>query len=310
MDLSADGGRHYTVRVSAGGLLFECFIASRTFSGTPEELPAFTEEHLHSSCELLICRQGSGFQFIDGRGHRYGSGTVFVFAPFVKHANIRDPGTPEIRYSIRFEFPDERQSDPPADPRLRAALARFREDGCFQFCAGAPLQYLVGVLAELLQSGAPDPGLLLGGLLSAVFSYVFSSLCESFQTQAAPGGDWTRCSDASQRKFLLDYYFDHLMYAAAGSEIRMDDICAQLHLSPSQLNRVLKETYGTSFKKKSIEVRLAYIKYYLKYSGLSVSEIAQRTNFLSDSGFSLFFKQHTGLSPTQYRRQLASGETE
>jgi len=300
---NVQSNRHFTIGACAGNLMMECFIASRTFSGTARDLPAFTEEHLHSSYELLICRQGSGFQFVDGIGHRYEDDSVFVFAPFVKHANISDRSSPEQRYSIRFELPADQPANLAADPRMTAALQQLSREGCFFFRADGQLLQLISMLSDTICSDIPNPELLLSGLLSAVFSHVFHALCLSCKASGEPHGDWMFRSDASQRKFLLDYYFDHLMYTAAGSDVKMEDICTQLHLSPSQLNRVLKETYGTTFKKKSIEVRLAYIRYYLQYSDLSVSEIARRTNFVSDSSFSLFFKQHTGLSPTQYRKQ-------
>jgi len=308
MDASVENtqrDRHFTIGAGVGNLLLECFLASRTFTESEDGDPAFTEEHLHSSYELLICRKGSGFQFVNGRAFRYADTSVFVFAPFVKHANICDPDTPSLRHSIRFEIPDDQTAAVRADAHMSAALQRLRQDGCFLFSADEPLQYLIGALAGVLQQNLPNPELLLSGLLSAIFSYVFYRLFLSCDADGGARCDWVLRNDSNQRKFLLDYYFDHLMYTAAGTEIRMDDICAQLHLSPSQLNRVLRDTYGTTFKQKGIEVRLAYIKYYLKYTRLSITEIAARTNFLSDSGFSLFFKKHTGLSPTQYRKNEA-----
>lgn len=292
--------RYYTVMASAGSLMISCFLASRTFTGRRPELdmPDFTEEHIHSSYELLVCREGTGFQFINGHAFHYEPGNIFVTAPFVKHANINS-GPGETRHSIRFELPSHHGELP---PYMDEALRYLKQNGSFRFSADEMLLNILDNLAQTMQRSGPHVELLLGGMLSTLFSFVFYNLCWLCSPGGGPGGDASLQEDPSRRKFLLDYYFDHLMYSDADDDVKMEDICRQLHLSPSQLNRVLKETYGTTFKKKSIEMRLAYIKYYLKYTELSISEIASRTKFATDSNFSLFFKQHTGLSPTQFRR--------
>ena len=41
----------------------------------------------------------------------------------------------------------------------------------------------------------------------------------------------------------------------------------------------------------------------LKYSGLSIQEIAARLNFSTQSFFGKYFKQHTGTSPSCYKRR-------
>ena len=134
----------------------------------------------------------------------------------------------------------------------------------------------------------------LSGLLAALFGRVF---------QRWAGGEENGLpDDACRRKFLADHYFDRVADSGEEPE-RMEALCAQLHLSPSQLNRFLRETYGVTFKQRTIDVRLAKIKYYLRYTDLTSAEVGRRMNFPTESSFSLFFKQHEGLSPTAFRRQ-------
>lgn len=296
-------GQYFTVSAIAGSYFLECFIAARAFLDTADEHQlSFTEEHYHSSYELLLCRDDEGFAFINGVGHSYEKNTAFLVPPYTKHASISSRGRLCGWYSIRFELQEPPRVQTARDPALDAAFARLRQDGCFQFTADADLLELLDLTARTMQTSAPYAELLLSGLLSAVFSWVFRAMCLASGTTDSASRTSVVSDDATRRKFLVDYYFDHLMYSTEDTEKKMEDLCRQLHLSSSQLNRVLKETYGTSFKKRKIEVRLAYIKYYLKCSDYSVSEIARRTNFVSDSSFSLFFKQHCGMSPTEYRR--------
>ena len=41
----------------------------------------------------------------------------------------------------------------------------------------------------------------------------------------------------------------------------------------------------------------------LKYSGMSIQEIAYHLNFSTQSFFGKYFKQHTGTSPSRYKRR-------
>ena len=97
---------------------------------------AFSEDHVHACFELLVCRRGAGFQFIDGQAHAYGEGAVFVLAPFVTHAHIGG-GEPETRYSVRFILPEGQESAKGCDPLVGRALRRVRETGVFPVCRAA-----------------------------------------------------------------------------------------------------------------------------------------------------------------------------
>lgn len=301
---------YYTVSAVAGSCLLECFVAARAFRAAADAPQiAFTEEHYHSSYELLLCRSDTGFAFINGVGHRYEENTVFLLAPYVNHASISSREQLRGWYSVRFELLGPVRPQQPRDPVLERALEQLRREGFFSLRAEPELLSLADMLARAVRTTEPDAPLLLSGLLSAVFSWVFRAMRRSQGGDQGSRAAWS-ADGAARRRFLVDYYFDHLMYSGEDTEKKLEDLGRELHLSPSQLNRVLRETYGTSFQKRKIEVRLAYIRYYLKCSDLSVSEIARRTNFASDSSFSLFFKQHCGMSPTEYRRREAAALAE
>ena len=45
----------------------------------------------------------------------------------------------------------------------------------------------------------------------------------------------------------------------------------------------------------------------LRYSSCSIKEITQRMNFSSQSFLGKYFKEHTGMSPLEYRRVRGEG---
>ena len=271
-----------------GDSLLDCFIAAGVLGRTAGQ--TFTEEHYHASYELLLCQGGAGFQFANGTAYGYREDTVFLFPPHVRHASILDSGAQEKRVSVRFLSSRwDRASGAPG--QVERILDALQETGC----AHLPMDSVMTDLLEALRRAAEaGRSLEAGGLLAALFGRVFQ--------RWAGEEDGNRLDDACRRKFLVDHYFDQV--ADSGEEPgRMEELCAQLHLSSSQLNRFLKETYGVTFKQRTIDVRLAKIKYYLRYTNLTAAEVARRMNFPTDSSFSLFFKQHEGLSPTAFRQK-------
>ena len=53
-----------------------------------------------------------------------------------------------------------------------------------------------------------------------------------------------------------------------------------------------------------ISARISYAKELLKNTTLTVSEIAERGNFVDISTFTKFFKRYAGVPPTEYRKTV------
>ena len=122
MEHAANKEQVFTVRAFAGDLPVECFLSARGFLEDHSLVrPAFSEDHVHASFELLLCRKGSGYQFIEGVAHAYADESVFLLAPFVTHAHIGNPDSAEVRCSIRFILPEAAAFSGRCEPALAAA---------------------------------------------------------------------------------------------------------------------------------------------------------------------------------------------
>jgi AraC-like DNA-binding protein len=74
----------------------------------------------------------------------------------------------------------------------------------------------------------------------------------------------------------------------------------------SRLAHVFKAQVGMSVTAYLNMVRVKWAEYYLTNSQLRVSEAAFQVGFGNLSHFNHVFRQATGFSPTQYRRQHSS----
>ncbi|MEG1622201.1 MAG: helix-turn-helix domain-containing protein [Alistipes sp.] len=77
----------------------------------------------------------------------------------------------------------------------------------------------------------------------------------------------------------------------------------KLHITPKYLSSVVKDVSGKTAAKWIDEAVILEAKTLLKYSGKSIQEIAYALNFNTQSFFGKYFKQHTGTSPSRYKRK-------
>ena len=80
--------------------------------------------------------------------------------------------------------------------------------------------------------------------------------------------------------------------------------------STSQLERILRKETGKSILQWLDYFRAEVCKQELQYTNDSVSEIAHRLKYSSSEYFAHFFRQQTGMSPTEYRKRIRKQKSE
>lgn len=88
-------------------------------------------------------------------------------------------------------------------------------------------------------------------------------------------------------------------------DVRLDELCSVVNLSPCRLTHLFKATLGISPTKYLKSIRMQRAQDLLDHSFLSVKEIGMRVGMSDTSHFVRDFKKAYGLSPTQYRRTPA-----
>lgn len=78
----------------------------------------------------------------------------------------------------------------------------------------------------------------------------------------------------------------------------------QLCISSIYLTKVIQEMYGQSPHIVIADHIIIEIKSLLRNPSINIKEIVQQVNFTNQSSMSRFFRQHTGMSPSQYRQTI------
>jgi LacI family transcriptional regulator len=88
-----------------------------------------------------------------------------------------------------------------------------------------------------------------------------------------------------------------------GDHLTVDKLAATAGLDRHSLNRLFRETVGTSVHAELLRVRLHNAKRLLRSTNKPIAEIALVCGFADQAHFSRSFKKQAGLTPGQYRKR-------
>ena len=239
---------------------------------------------------------------INGKFHELRPNTLFIFnentvIEQVK-ASIRSSGymiTYSRQYlnSIHVDTQD-----------LISIYHGFLDDPCVQVTAeeAAYIHDISKLMRSVLCDYAPTPNRekIISSLFAAMFHYVMGIL----QKHSLPAGN----ESVSNRTDELFNKFLDLLREYCSTERSVEFYASKMGITPKYLSLILKKKSGRNASKLIDEAVVYEAKRLLKYSGMSINEIALKLNFTSQSFFGKYFKQRVGVSPSRYK--IWDGRTE
>ena len=105
-------------------------------------------------------------------------------------------------------------------------------------------------------------------------------------------------------KRLLADKFMQLVEQSDGRIRKVDDFAKQLNVTPKYLSTILKETINRRPSMMIEHFTMGAIERRLRYTDLTMQEIANDLNFPNASFFGKYFKEHTGMTPLEYRKKF------
>ncbi len=103
---------------------------------------------------------------------------------------------------------------------------------------------------------------------------------------------------------MKEYILAHLQ-----EDLSRDSMAAMFFLAPAYFSRYFKKHCGVSFYEFMRNARMEK-SIALLGEGLQVQEIAERVGYRDRNHFNKVFQQHTGMSPTEFRRSMPRGRAE
>jgi len=90
------------------------------------------------------------------------------------------------------------------------------------------------------------------------------------------------------------------------NNLTLGEISSFVNVHPNYLCAAFKKEVGKTLSEYINDHRIIAIKLYMNHANSSISEISYAFNFNHITYFSRFFKKHTGLTPSNYRKQRSS----
>lgn len=248
-----------------------------------------TARHSNTCYELHIILDGTCNLAFDAGIHSMTAGRAVLIAPNVFHAPS-DVSNPFCRFSLSFSVERE----------LLDAMDAVDREGYLFFDPGSQVTALC---REILRELDEEP-FLHRELTSALFSQLMI-LCLRAVHGAVENEHKTEKHQTQEDEIeRIDNFF--AMYPPERQT--RQELADYLHCSQRQLIRKMQALYGVSFRQKLIASRMDLARYLLRSTESSVNEISVKVGYADNAAFFRAFRQHTGMTPAQYRKEKSAGK--
>ncbi|MFK3938363.1 AraC family transcriptional regulator [Alkalihalobacillus sp. NPDC078783] len=249
--------------------------------------------HSHEAIEIMYCLSGSCLIEVDGTTHKLKKGQFIFIDGDVPHRLYVEPGKSCRMSNIEFHF-EELQT---VFPSFRQLVS---EHDALRTLTDTPKSYL-------LFHDSSDVFQCLNALILELDRKENDSV---FTEQLLLGQLFIRMAelaakqqnDTSEQHVYIQKSIEY-MHQNYDRDIRVKDVADAVHLHPGYLHRIFKKAMGTSVNGYLINHRITKAKELLKRTNITITEIPHYIGMNSQQYFSTIFRQQTGSTPKQYRRE-------
>lgn len=263
--------------------------------GTSTDYNAVMSYHTHFHYEIYYFHSGKVNYLINDRIYVLEPGDLVLMHGMTLHKAHVDPSAAYHRTTLHFDpYYFKQIIQPPYAPDLLAPFeklhnVRLQLRGSDKLEVEAALSKLV----ELNRQGTTYAQQRFQALLLDLL-IIISELCRQPMQSIA-------VFPSSKERHVQDIvsFMEHRF----SDDITLEDIQSELHLSKFYLAKTFKEVTGTTIFQYLMQRRIYQAKLELIESDKSITDIGYEVGFKHPSHFSRAFKQHTELTPEQYRKQ-------
>lgn len=267
---------HAGLRMSMGGR-----IAAERISAVNDNQDS---SHFHSYYELLYMERGVRYFIISDRVYRAEKGDLVLFPPNIMHHAYSDDGVEFQRTLICFR-PDEAESE-----GVRAVLPEG--SGVYRI-KNAESGFLSQLVEQLLQAQEGD-SVRREELMHALLNALLLCMLE-YSTRSREEVPEEKKLVTRVIRYIGEHYSEPLS---------LNGLAEQFFVSPSHLCRIFKKSTNQTVTFYINNTRIMMAQRRLVDTEDSITEIGLSSGFSNVTHFNRVFRQITGTSPSQLRKNL------
>ncbi|MBQ9086446.1 MAG: AraC family transcriptional regulator [Clostridia bacterium] len=248
--------------------------------------------HVHDNYEIHCVISGKVGYVVEGRIYDLRPGSVVIMRSAETHKLLINKKEPYERYTLNFR--PEVLTEHGFPPEILTAF-HDRNLGEQNLYPAEAFQNIepAGMFRQMfLECAHFDPeGVLLSNLVSLLYAINAVFIQQKDQPTNHTGA-------YNVERQLIDYINKHLL-----EDLSLTVISEEIHMSPSQINRIFHNLTGTSVYRYILSKRLIIAQEMIA-GGTSAIEASQACGFHDYSAFYRLYKKHLGQSPTAAKKKI------
>ena len=258
------------------------FMKRKGFSSMPRP-------HSHPFYELYYLRKGERVYFINGELYTVKSGDIMIINPHDVHRTTSS-SVPEferilINFTQDFIFKHVISKDLPLLPfKHGSRLIRFPVK------VQANMEQLMFEMIKECEEKQQGHTFYIKSLLTKLLIQIYR---QSFQ--APPKSESPMHDRISKIATYLNQHYQE--------KLTLTEVANKFYISPSYLSRTFSKITGFHFGEYLQAIRMRETRRQLIESDENILSIAEKVGYHSIAHFNKTFKEMTGISPTQFRKQ-------
>lgn len=252
-------------------------VSSARYGGDWHSIP-----HAHHYAELFYIVGGDGQFRIEDKLYPVKANQLVIVNPNVIHTEVSYEAHPLEYIVLGIEGLELSMTD---TQESRFRILDYRSGGDILTCLRHILQE-----TQSAQAGYE-------AICQAYMEILILRLMRTIRFSVATGSPAVSNQCAAIRHYIDTHYKESL---------RLETLAQEAHLNKYYLAHAFREQYGMSPIHYMISRRIEESRYLLRETDMSMSQIARVLGFSSASYFSQSFRRSEGISPMEYRKQVAS----
>lgn len=260
--------------------------------------------HEHEAFEMLYVLQGQARLLLREYSRSFLEGDLCLVAPGFPHDVVVEGHSVVISISfveVTIENTLYRllKSENVVTDFFRASLSRgSRGYMLFRMEPTAQVRVLIRSIFHEGHSRQNYASQICANYIEILFSYLLRSCAQ----------DWEMYSeDRSRRGMSLIPIMQYIQ--ANYRTTSLQEVARYFHYEPSYLGKLIRAHMGKNYTAIVSELRIEDAKALLRGTGDSIEKVSEQAGFQSGAHFSRTFRQFTGMTPRQYRKQMQHNGT-